>query len=42
MYNMITNGINSLIDAIEHWEQFKEYKIELIYTLAWSRKQNKS
>ena len=39
---MVTTGIKTLVDAIEHWEQFKDYKIELIDTLAWSRKQNKS
>ena len=35
---MVIEGMNSIVDAIEHWEQFKGYKIELIYTLAWSRK----
>ena len=35
--------INALIDIDAKLEiqKFKKYKIELIYTLAWSRKQNK-
>ena len=38
LIKMITDGIIKIVDAINSWEQFKKYKIELIYTLAWSRK----
>ena len=38
LVDMVTRDIIKMVDAIDSWEQFKKYKIELIYTLALSRK----
>ena len=39
---MVNKGIISLIETIDNIKRFKDYEIDLIYTLAWSRNLNKN
>lgn len=35
---MVREGLMKLCKTIDSWPRYKKYKIDLIYTLAWSRK----